>query len=187
MNFKIVSQMFFLSVAGLAATNTDSGIRENPSASLIAERASSETVRLFNGQNLDGWYTYIAEKGNNNDPEKVFQVHDGMIHIYKDADDGAKMPFGYVATETEYADYHLRLQYRWGTKRFAPRAQGKRDSGLLYHVVGPDKVWPRSVEFQIQEGDVGDIFTVRTRVTSTLDPQQIAPDSPNQWAGSHFS
>jgi hypothetical protein len=36
-----------------------------------------------------------------------------------------------------------------------------RDAGLLYHVTPPDSVWPRCVECQIQEGDVGDCFTVR--------------------------
>ena len=46
----------------------------------------------------------------------------------------------------------------------------KRDAGVLYHVVGKDGVWPRSVECQIQEGDVGDIFTVNTRVTARVDP-----------------
>ena len=146
----------------------------------------SDAARLFNGKNLEGWSTYLEGRGRNHDPEKVFQVHDGVVHIYKDAEEGAKMPFGYMATEKEFADYHLRLEYRWGTKRFAPRAQDKRDSGLLYHAVGPDKVWPCSVELQIQEGDTGDIFTVNTRVTSTLDPKRLAPDEPKQWAGSAF-
>jgi hypothetical protein len=146
----------------------------------------SGVVRLFNGQNLDGWSTYLEGEGKNNDPEKVFQVHDGIIHIYKDAEEGTKMPFGYIATEREYADYQLRLEYQWGKKRFAPRAQDKRDSGLLYHVTGSDKVWPRSVELQIQEGDTGDIFTVYTRVTSTLDSKSLVSDTPNQWAGSRF-
>lgn len=148
--------------------------------------ASFDGIPLFNGRNLEGWFTYLEGKGKNNDPEKVFQVHDGVIHIYKDAEEGTKMPFGYVATEKEYSDYHLRLEYRWGTKRFAPRAQDKRDAGLLYHVVGPDKVWPCSVELQIQEGDTGDIFTVNTRVTSTLDPKRLVPDEPKQWTGSVF-
>jgi len=160
---------------GLRATGT-AGANETPSG----------PARLFNGRNLEGWFTYLEGKGRNNDPEKVFQVHDGVIHIYKDAEEGTKMPFGYVATENEYADYHLRLEYRWGTKRFVPRAQDKRDSGLLYHVVGPDTVWPCSVELQIQEGDAGDIFTVNTRVTSTLDPKRLVPDEPKQWAGSAF-
>jgi hypothetical protein len=61
------------------------------------------------------------------------------------------------------------VQYKWGEKRFQPRAKGKRDAGILYHVVGKDGVWPRSVECQIQENDVGDIFTVNTRVTALVN------------------
>ena len=36
-------------------------------------------------------------------------------------------------------------------------------------MVGKDGVWPRSVECQIQEGDVGDIFTVNTRLIALVD------------------
>jgi beta-glucanase (GH16 family) len=43
-------------------------------------------------------------------------------------------------------------------KQFAPRTLSKRDNGLLYGLVGEDKVWPRCVECQIEEGDVGDFF-----------------------------
>ena len=64
----------------------------------------------------------------------------------------------------------MRLEYKWGAKRFAPRANVRRDAGILYHVIGKDGVWPRSVECQIQENDVGDIFTVYTRVTTSVDP-----------------
>ena len=76
------------------------------------------------------------------------------------AQDGADAPVGYFGTVASYAHYHLRFEYKWGTKRFKPRNKTKRDSGLLYHTFGDDQVWPRSVELQIQEGDTGDIFTV---------------------------
>lgn len=90
--------------------------------------------------------------------------------MYKDAEAGSKQPNGYIVTEKEYANYHLRFQYKWGTKKFASKIDAKRDAGLLYHVIGKDGVWPKSVECQIQEGDTGDIFTVNTRVTTTVDP-----------------
>ena len=43
---------------------------------------------------------------------------------------------------------------------------------MLYHCVGPEVVWPMSVECQIQEGDTGDLLTIRTRVRSTADPDK---------------
>ena len=55
-------------------------------------------------------------------------------------------------------------------KKFDGKVNAKRDCGVLFHCVGPDGVWPRSVECQVQEGDTGDIFTVYTRLTTTVDP-----------------
>ncbi|MDB6125816.1 MAG: hypothetical protein JWQ71_4809 [Pedosphaera sp.] len=124
---------------------------------------------LFNGKDFSGWYIISTGK-KNEDPKHLFQVHDGVIHMYKDAEQGSKQPSGYIATEKEYSHYHLRFQYKWGTKRFAPRTNVKRDAGLMYHMVGPDVVWPKSMECQVQEGDVGDIFTVNVRFTATVDP-----------------
>jgi hypothetical protein len=41
----------------------------------------------------------------------------------------------------------------------------------MFHVVGKDGVWPRCVECQIQENDVGDVFAIHTRVTALVDPK----------------
>lgn len=118
-------------------------------------------VRLFDGKSLRGWYTKIQNQKTGEDSEKYFQVHDGMIHVHKDQAEGSAVPNGYIATEAVYANYRLRMEYKWGTKKFKPRMMAVRDAGLLYHVKLPDTVWPRCVECQIQEGDVGDCFTVR--------------------------
>jgi hypothetical protein len=123
---------------------------------------------LFNGKDLEGWHIVIR-KAKSDDPDHLVQIEEGAIHMYKDAPEASAQPSGYIVTENEYSNYHLRLEYKWGAKRFAPRAHGRRDAGILYHVVGPDGVWPRSIECQIQEEDVGDIFTVNTRVTALVD------------------
>lgn len=115
--------------------------------------AQERPIPLFNGRNLEGWYTFLPSKGRNNDPEGIFTVHDGMIHILG-------KEFGYIATEKEYENYRLIVEFRWGEKKFPPRQNAVRDSGILMHTVGPDKVWPRSIECQIQEGDTGDIWLV---------------------------
>lgn len=127
---------------------------------------------LFNGTNLDGWYTWIQSHGTNADPDGYFKVApNGELRILDIPATGQVKPFGYLATTAEYSDYHLRLQYKWGTKKFAPRATEKRDSGLLYHVKGADVIWPTSVESQIQEGDTGDyIFLVGPQGESEFAP-----------------
>jgi hypothetical protein len=125
---------------------------------------------LFNGKNLEGW-DIVLKNARSEDPDHLVQVHEGAAHMYRDAAPDSAQAFGYIVTRSEYSHYHLRFEYKWGTKKFAPRAKGKRDAGLLYHVVGKDGVWPRSVECQIQEGDVGDIFTVSTRIVALVDPK----------------
>lgn len=115
--------------------------------------ASGEAIQLFNGKNLDGFYTYLESQGKNQDPNKVFQVHDGVIHV-------SGTEFGYFATETEYENYRLAVEFKWGEATHPPREGKARDSGILYHFVGPDKVWPKSIEFQIIEGGTGDVILV---------------------------
>ena len=96
-------------------------------------------VPLFNGRDLDGWSTFLQKHGKNSDPDHVIAIEDRTIHLYKDAATGSHVVMGYIATEKEYGNYHLRLQYRWGTKKFEPRLKLKRDAGLYYHISGPTR------------------------------------------------
>jgi hypothetical protein len=142
--------------------------------------SGTDWIQLFDGKSFDGWYTYLQRHKKNEDPTKVFQAHDGMIHVYRDHSESDDVPGGYLATDFEYAHYHLRLEYKWEKKKFRPRAELRRDAGLLYHLVGRDLVWPRCLECQIQENDTGDCFTVRgTQVASTVEMARvITPSGP---------
>jgi hypothetical protein len=127
---------------------------------------------LFNGRDLGGWDTILRESGRNQDPSRVFQVHDNMIHMYKDHTAGEQVPLGYLATQADYSHYHLRLEYRWGEKKFPPKMKAARDAGLLYHAANEAIVWPLCVECQIQEGDTGDCFVVHgAQLDTTVDPK----------------
>jgi hypothetical protein len=106
---------------------------------------------LFDGKNLDQFDTFLPSTGLNADPTHVFTVEDGVVHV-----SGTEM--GYFITKREYKNYYLRAEFKWGEGTFAPRAGQARDSGILYNIQGPDKVWPRSVEFQINEGCTGDFW-----------------------------
>jgi hypothetical protein len=113
-------------------------------------------IKLFNGRNLDGFYTWIKGSGYA-DPKKIFTVHDGMIHISGDG-------YGGLITNREYRDYHLIVEFKWGGKAWGSRADRARDSGLLVHCWGPDggysNTWMASIEAQIIEGGVGDILVL---------------------------
>jgi hypothetical protein len=113
--------------------------------------AHGRAVRLFDGRDLKGFDTFIRDEGLNNDPHRVFTVEKGILHI-----SGTEM--GYIITQTEYSNYYLRAEFKWGEGTFGTRQGQARDSGILYNIQGPNKVWPRSIEFQINEGCTGDFW-----------------------------
>ena len=134
---------------------------------------------LFNGKDFAGFYTHVEGQGRNKDPKGYFSVQDSSIRTYANLIEGESVTFGYVVTKKEYCHFRLRFQFKWGTKRFAPRAAVKRDAGLMFHM-GNDELWPRCVQYQIQEGDVGDIWAIRKIwVTTTVDPISIAVATKN--------
>lgn len=68
--------------------------------------------------------------------------------------------FGGLTTLKEYGNYHFSTLFKWGEKKWPPRLDKLRDSGILYHATGEHgafwKVWKSSLEYQVQESDLGD-------------------------------
>ncbi|MAI20429.1 MAG: hypothetical protein CMF28_04270 [Kiritimatiellaceae bacterium] len=97
--------------------------------------------------------------GLNADVKNVFQLIEEndelVLHISGEI-------YGGLTTIKSYQNYHLTLQFRWGEKKWPPRRYALRDSGLLYHCHGPHgafwNVWKASLEFQVQETDLGDFI-----------------------------
>jgi len=144
------------------------------------EKTDDGFVKLFNGKNLDGWYTYLQKHGLNSDPDKIITItDDGMIHLYKHAKDGDHVVQGYIGTDKEYDHYHFRVQYKWLDKKFEPRFKAKRDAGIYYHKVGRDFVWPRAMQYQVEKTNIGDIVTVgHLRYESWADPKTVDEQKP---------
>ncbi len=99
--------------------------------------------------------------GLDNDPLNVFSV------IEFDGEQVLKVTgevYGGLSTKNEFENYHLSLEFKWGTKKYEPRLEDKRDSGILYHAQEPHgqfwNVWMKSLEMQVQEGDCGDFFAL---------------------------
>ncbi|HEY3940165.1 MAG TPA: DUF1080 domain-containing protein [Bryobacteraceae bacterium] len=129
------------------------------SASPFPAPGADGWISLLNFRNLDGLYTFLAKSGKGAAETKgMVTFEDGMLHIMGNLVTDEPAEAGYIATNAEYENYRLRAEYKWGMKRFRPRLEAKRDNGLLYHLVGEDKVWPTCVECQVQEGDIGDYF-----------------------------
>ena len=121
-------------------------------------------VSLINGRDFSGWYSVLQRSGKGIAEEQgVIMMEEQMLHIMGNEEGRFPAEAGYLATNQEFADVHIRVEYKWGMKRHAPRYNPKRDNGLLYGLVGPDKVWPTCAECQIEEGDVGDFFLLGTR------------------------
>jgi len=155
MNFKLLLKSVFLLLIMSGCSSEKSGWKS-----------------LFNGKDLTGWDTYLGPEydtllnksgsipvGLNTDPAKVFTVADlngeKVLRISGEN-------FGGISTTSEFENYHLRMEFRWGELKWAPRKKEKKDSGLMYHAVGPHGAdggyWMRSHEFQIEEGDCGDYW-----------------------------
>ena len=147
--------------AVLAVLTVPLGVR----VAQAADAGSQDSERwepLFTGRDLAGWDTWLGKPyGLNSDPKGVFSVVqvDGRPAIRISGE-----VYGALTTREEYENYHLRFEFKWGEQRWPPRAQAVRDSGCCYHGVGPHGAsygfWLRSFEFQIQEGDCGDFYSL---------------------------
>jgi Domain of Unknown Function (DUF1080) len=122
---------------------------------------------LFNGKDLSGWHSFLKTTGRDNDPDTVFSVNGGLLHI-------TGQQFGYIVTERSFTDFHLLVEFKWGQRKFPPRENAVRDNGICYYVAPEDRVWPRSIECQIQEGDCGDFWLIDS-VTANIDGVQAGP------------
>lgn len=99
--------------------------------------------------------------GLNNDPKNVFSVIEENDELVLKITGEI---YGGLTTLKEYSDFHLSAEVKFGDKKWAPRLNQKRDNGILYHCTGPHgafwNVWMRCIECQVQETDIGDLYTL---------------------------
>jgi len=156
---------------------------------------AGKSVALFDGDGLRGWTPWLGYA----DPTITYQDHPASTPIGTTRKTGKDFAvrqvdgapalwikgetWGSLVHRADLRDYHLRLEYKWGAKTWAPRLTEPRNNGLLYHTHGkPGEVfgtWRPSVEFEIMEGSTGMIVTVGIKVRATTnvayDPKLIAP------------
>jgi len=105
--------------------------------------STGKAIALFNGRDFSGWKLFVPDS--TVDPATVWSVRDGVVHC-------TGRPAGYMRTEKAYGDYRLRFEWRWPTKG--------GNSGLLVHISGRDKVWPKSIEGQLANENAGDFWVI---------------------------
>ncbi len=131
---------------------------------------------LFNGRDLSGWTFHLDDPGARADD--VWTVSNGVLHC-------RGTPIGYLRTVEDFESFHLTLEWR-----FPPGSQ-PGNSGVLLRMVGADKVWPKSIEAQLQSGSAGDIWNIDEfpmetdrALTSGRRTKRLAPSSenpPGEW------
>jgi hypothetical protein len=135
----------------------------------------TEPIALFNGKNLDGFYTWIRGL-DYADPNHVFTVKDGMINVSGEG-------YGGLITRQNYRDYHLVVEFKWGDRTWGDRKDRARDGGILFHCHGADggygNTWMASIESQIIEGGVGDllVLTGKDPVTGKELPTSVVAET----------
>jgi hypothetical protein len=122
--------------------------------------APLNVIRLFNGTNFSGLYTFLKET-KREDPRGIFSVTNGMIRV-------TGLGLGYLATTEEFKDFELTVEFKWGKAVGRWREGRARDSGIFLHATGPDGnshdgngAFMAAIECNLFQGATGDILLIR--------------------------
>lgn len=77
--------------------------------------------------------------------DKVWKTEGGVL-ICKGT------PKGYIYTAKDYTNFVLRLEWRW------PPGKKAGNGGVLLRMTGKHRVWPKSLEAQLNAGQAGDFW-----------------------------
>lgn len=146
-------------------------------------------------QGLSGWETYLSyrhkpgydgsipldEKGNAIAPIGYNKANTVFTIIKENGEPVLKVSgeiYGCVFTRQEFENYHLKLKVKWGEKKWMPRTDKLRDTGILYHSIGECgkdywRAWMLSQEFQIMEGHMGDYWNI---ANAAIDVRAFIPE-----------
>ncbi len=129
-------------------------------------------VKLFNQNNLKGWYAYEPVTGKQKNALKVFHVDDKMIRMYGDKP-------GYLMSEKSFKNFQLTVDYKWNTDSTFSRKSNKKNSGIMYLVPTstPDTLWPKGIQFQVKEGATGDFVLLQNVTLQIKSKSTIAGNS----------
>jgi hypothetical protein len=136
-----------------------------------------EKTVLWNGTDFTGWQRFLPDPSK--DVDKTWSIENGLLRC-------TGSPAGYMRTETSYADYHLHVEWRWPAK--------PGNNGVLVHMSGKDKVWPRSLECQLASGHAGDFWVIgglefaehakgggRVKERRTIKLHESSEKPPGEW------
>ena len=157
----------FVALAGLFAQSVSAA--DAPWRDLLDAKLSKFDVYLsYRGDQImgviKGTTPDLKPVGLNPPAQDVFSVRmDGKQPVLRVSGEY----YGCLVTKEDFSNYHFRVQFKWGDKKWAPRLDELKDSGILYHTSGPYgvdywKSWALSHEFQIIEHGIGEYWTQAT-------------------------
>ncbi|MBT3243064.1 MAG: DUF1080 domain-containing protein [Bacteroidetes bacterium] len=106
-------------------------------------QAQMDHVNLFDGKSLTGWEYFLVEPDVS--MEDVWSVEDGLLICTGE-------PMGYLATNEEFTNFKLVLEWRWAPGKPAG------NSGVLMRITGNPQALPKCTEAQLKHGSAGDIY-----------------------------
>tara|TARA_R110002050_G_scaffold287387_1_gene438565 strand:- start:213 stop:1001 length:789 start_codon:yes stop_codon:yes gene_type:complete len=122
------------------------------------QKETEHWIKLFNGENLDGWLVKINGYELNDNYNNTFRVENGTIKVSYDEYENFTDQFGHLFYKTPFINYRLRLEYRFIGKQ-APGGQSwaTKNSGIMIHSQSPESMllkqsFPLSLEFQLLGG-----------------------------------
>lgn len=155
-------------------------------AMLAACSPKSNSIELFNGNDLSGWTASVDQTAGKADPYETFFVKDGAIQI-------TGQPFGYLYSDGSYKDYDLDVEWAW--------VGAGTNSGIFMNLEDLDSPFPRCVECNLQAGKAGKIVLINGARAdevqldetkpipqfSSINPREASSEKPEgEWNAAHI-
>jgi 3-keto-disaccharide hydrolase len=122
----------------------------------VASAGPGGFTKLFNGKDMSD-FTLVGVT------PATFKVENGVIIC-------SGQPNGYFATRKSYRNYVLKFDWRYARPaNLQNDAAFGGNSGLLIHIAGEHKVWPKCIEVQLMNKDAGNIFGLGAKVNGKKD------------------
>ena len=115
--------------------------------------------------NLPGWKSFLEKPGAKTGD--VWRLTPEGVLVCKGT------PKGYLYTERSYANFVLRLQWR------TPPGKKPGSGGVLIRMSGKHKIWPKSLEAQLNAGGEGDFWGLDGyELAGPAERLKVVPASP---------
>ena len=136
------------------------------------QKKEKETIQLFDGKSLAGWYPDVPKADGNPDVKPSFVVRDSRLVSMGE-------PRGHLITKKAFKNYRLEVEYRFAGK--------PGNCGVLVHTDGKlprvlYEMFPASLEVQMQHQAAGDFWCIHEDIkVPNMKSRRAGPES--NWGG----